>query len=121
MTVLAGLSMGVWALPVGLSHTFGYNLALYAAAAGVLELSLLTRVPVGRFFGAAAAGAAVHVAKYGFVFLRAWADGIVRNVEVYGMLEALRNHIVFGVAGGLLGWGAVTWTRWVVGRRGRAS
>jgi hypothetical protein len=104
MTVAAGLSMAVWGVPVGLGHTLGYNAALYGTAAGVLEASVLLRLPLGRWWGAMTAGAAVHIAKYAFVFGRAWVSGIIRNFEVYGILAALRNHLVFGLAGGLAGW-----------------
>lgn len=116
MAVVAGLSMGLWSAPVGLDHTLGYNVALYTSVAGVLELSLLTRVPVRRLLGAAAVGAAVHVAKYVFVFVRAWVDGIVRNVEIYGLVEALRNHLAFGIAGGMVGWGLLAAGRWAAHR-----
>jgi hypothetical protein len=104
MAVIAGLSMAMWGVPVGLGHTLGYNAVLYGTAAGVLELSALLRLPLTRWWGAMAAGAAVHIAKYAFVFGRAWVSGIIRNFEIYGIAAALRNHLIFGLAGGLAGW-----------------
>lgn len=119
MTMAAGLSMAVWGVPFGLGHTLGYNAALYGSAAGVLEAALLLRLPVARWWGAAAAGAAVHVSKYAFVVGRAWVSGIIRNFEIYGVMAALRNHVIFGVAGGVAGWAAYRGAAVLAARRRR--
>lgn len=105
MATLAGVSMSLWGLPVGLGHSLGYNMALYGTVSAVLDTSVLVRFPVGRAWGATVAGTAVHLTKFAFVIGNAWLSGILRNVELYGFLAALRNHLLFGVAGGLLGWG----------------
>ena len=112
MAVVAGLSMAVWGVPVGLGHSLAYNATLYGIAAAAIEALRIIRLPIARWWGSAATGAVVHVAKYAVIVGNAWLSGIIRNFEIYGMLAALRNHIVFGVAGGLAGWGA-----WRIGRR----
>jgi hypothetical protein len=104
MATVAGLSMGLWAVPVGLGHSLGYNLLLYGLAGGLLDSGALLRLPLHRVWGAALAGTLVHLAKYGFVFANAWISHIVRRVEVFGFLAALANHLLFGAAGGLVGW-----------------
>ncbi len=104
MPTVAGLSMGLWGLPVGLGHSVGYNMLLYGLAGGLLDSGTLLRLPLHRAWAAALAGTAVHLAKFGFVFANAWFSGIIRKVEVYGFLAALRNHVAFGALGGLLGW-----------------
>ena len=105
MAAVAGLSMGLWSVPVGLGHSLGYNLALYGLAAAVLDGPGIRRLPLGRALGAATAGVAVHVAKFVFVLGNVWLSGIVRTVELYGLSAALVNHVAFGAAGGLAGWG----------------
>jgi hypothetical protein len=121
MATLSGLAMGVWGVPVGLGHSLGYNTLLYGMAGALLDSAPLMRLPLTRSWGAALAGAAVHVAKYGFIFANAWLSDMLRRVEVYGFLRALGNHVVFGAAGGLVGWaawrsGRSLWER--LGRRG---
>ena len=96
--------MGLWAVPVGINHSVGYNAALYAIAATTLEVPALRHVPLHTGLGAAVAGAAVHLTKYAYVFGLALASGFVRNLNFATFLPALRNHIFFGVLGGLLGW-----------------
>jgi hypothetical protein len=104
MATLAGLSMGLWGIPVGLGHTAAYNTMLYGFSAGLLDMPLLTRLPLCRPWGAMVAGITVHLGKYAFVLVNAWVSGIVRRVVLYGLVAALGNHIVFGALGGLLGW-----------------
>jgi hypothetical protein len=122
MAALAGVSMAVWGVPLGLGHSFGYNALLYGSAATGLEAVLLLRMPVERWWGAATAGAVVHVVKYVFIFANAWVSGVVRNFEIFGLLPALRNHVLFGLAGGVVGWSAIALgRRYIWPRRGRAS
>ena len=96
--------MAVWGVPVGLGHSLGYNLMLYGLAGSLLDSGLLLRLPLRRPWGATSAGTVVHVAKHGFVFANAWVSDILKRVEVFGFLAALANHVIFGAAGGLLGW-----------------
>lgn len=104
MATIAGLSMGLWGVPIGLGHSLGYNMLLYGMAGALLDSGRLLRLPLNRAWGAALAGAIVHIAKYGFIFANAWISEILRRVEVFGFVAALANHVVFGAAGGLLGW-----------------
>lgn len=105
LAIVAGLSMGLWGVPVGLHHSIGYNMLLYGLAGGLLDSRVLLRLPLHHAWGAALAGTAVHLAKFGFIFANAWISFTVRRVEIFGLLAALLNHVLFGVAGGLLGWG----------------
>ncbi len=122
MAALAGVSMAVWAVPLGLGHSFGYNAFLYGSAAAGLEAVVLLGLPLKRWWGAATAGAAVHLMKFGFVFANAWVSGVFRRFEIYGLLAALRNHLLFGLAGGLVGWSVIALgRRYLWPRRGRPS
>lgn len=104
MATVAGLSMGLWGVPVGLGHSLGYNMLLYGMAGALLDSGTMVRLPLQRAWGAALAGVVVHIAKYGVIIGHAWVSGILRRVEVYGFIRALGNHIVFGALGGILGW-----------------
>jgi hypothetical protein len=116
MAAVAGVSMGLWSVPVGLGHSLGYNLALYGLVAALLDGPGIRRLPLGRALGAATAGVAVHVAKFVFVLGNVWLSGIVRTVELYGLSAALVNHVAFGAAGGLAGWGLWRTNRAAVAR-----
>jgi hypothetical protein len=104
MAVVAGLSMGVWGVPLDLNHSIGYNMALYGLAGGLLDSRVLVGVTLHKVWGAALAGTAIHLAKFGFVFTFAWISLTVRNVEISGLVAAMTNHVLFGIAGGLFGW-----------------
>jgi hypothetical protein len=95
MATIAGLSMGLLAVPVGVGHSM---------AGGLLDSGALLRLPLHRQWGAMLAGITVHLAKFGFIFVNAWVSDILRRVEIFGFLAALANHVAFGAAGGLLGW-----------------
>ena len=112
MATVAGLSMAAWGVPIGLNHSLAYNTALYGMAGAILDSGVMMRLPLHRFWGAAAAGVLIHVAKFGYIFANAWMADMIRNVEVFGMTRSLANHIVFGALGGLLGWGI-----WKIGGR----
>ncbi len=101
---LTGLAMGLWAVPVGINHSLGYNVAIYGLAAATLEVPTLRKVPLHTALGTAVAGVAIHLTKYGYAFGIALASGFVRNLNFVTFMPALRNHIIFGAAGGLLGW-----------------
>lgn len=117
---IAGVSMAVWGVPIGLGHSLAYNAMLYGIAGATIDALRMLRLPVTRWWGSAVTGTVVHVAKYAFIVGNAWVSGIIRNFEIYGILAALRNHVVFGLSGGLLGWGV--WRggrrmgRWLAGR-----
>jgi hypothetical protein len=104
MATVAGLSLGLWGLPVGLGHSVTYNMMLYGMAGALLDSGTLVRLPLRRAWGAGLAGVIVHVAKFGVVIGNAWVSGVLRRVEIYGFLGALGNHIFFGALGGVVGW-----------------
>lgn len=120
MAALAGVSMGLWGIPLELGHTVAYNTLLYGFSAGLLDTPLVARLPLRRPWGAAVAGMIVHLGKFGFVFINAWVSGIVRRVVVFGLAAALGNHVLFGALGGVLGW-AVWRTGNTLARRLRPS
>lgn len=124
MATVAGLSMGLWGAPLGLGHSVGYNMMLYGLAGSLLDSGTLIRLPMHRVWGAAVAGVTIHLAKFGYVFANAWISDILRRVEVFGFLGALANHLVFGAAGGALGWaiwrsGGALWARRIERRSSR--
>lgn len=104
MATVAGLSMAAWGVPVGLNHSLAYNSVLYGMAGAILDSGAMLRLPLPRWWGATVAGVLVHVAKFGYIFANAWMADMIRNVEVFGLMRSLANHVVFGAAGGLLGW-----------------
>jgi hypothetical protein len=122
MATVAGLSMAAWGVPVGLNHSLAYNSVLYGMAGVILDSGAMLRIPLHRWWGATVAGVLVHIAKFGYIFANAWMADMIRNVEVFGLARSFANHVVFGAAGGLLGW--VSWRtgswlmRWLE-RRGR--
>jgi hypothetical protein len=115
MAAVAGVAMGLWSVPVGLGHSLGYNVALYGSVAALLDLPGLRRLPGSGLVGAMTAGVLVHVAKFVFVLVNVWLSATVRSVELYGLSSALVNHVAFGAAGGLLGYGL-----WRTGRAARS-
>ena len=125
MATVAGLSRGLWGVPVGLDHSVAYNVTLYGMAGALLDSGMLLKLPLHRVWGAMLAGTIVHLAKFGYIFANAWMADIIRRVEIYGFLRSLGNHIVFGAAGGLLGW--AMWRSggrfyaWVSGRLSRRT
>lgn len=104
MATVAGLSMGLWGVPIGLGHSIAYNTMLYGMAGALLDSGTMVRLPLHRAWGAALGGVIVHLAKFGVVIGNAWVSGILRHVEIYGFLRAMVNHVVFGALGGVLGW-----------------
>lgn len=111
MATIAGLSMGMWGVPVGLDHSMVYNTTLYGMAGALLDSGAMLRLPLGRVWGAMTAGVIVHSAKFGFIFANAWMADMIRRVEIYGFLRSLTNHLIFGAAGGLFGWWLWRWGR----------
>jgi hypothetical protein len=111
MTALAGASVGMWGVPLGLGHAALYNVELYGAAGVTLEILMRLRLPVGTLVGAMIGGALAHAAKFGFVFGSAASSGIVKHFELFGVLPALRNHVLFGLLGGAIAWGIVNASR----------
>jgi hypothetical protein len=119
MTLIAGASMGLWGVPLGISHSLGYNTAMYATAAAALE-GVRMALPLHRFHGATAAGVAVHVVKHSYELTVAWASGVMTGFRVYGFLASLRNHIIFGFLGGALAWASLRSWHWLARRNKHA-
>jgi hypothetical protein len=111
MTLLAGASVGFWGVPLGLGHAMMYNVELYGTAAAALEVLMRLRLPVGNVLGAMIGGGVAHVAKFGFIYGYAASSGIVKHFELFGIAPTLWNHLLFGLLGGAIAWGAVNATR----------
>ena len=112
--VVAGLSVGLWGVPVGLGHSMGYNALLYATAGAAVDVvRWLRMVRLSNPLGAAFAGFAIHMAKFGYIVTYAGAIGMVKNFHLLGLAPSAFNHALFGVAGGLAGWAML----WVARRR----
>lgn len=107
VAVAAGLSAGLWGVPVGLGHSMGYNMLLYGTAGAALDLVRMARplrLTLSNPIGAAAAGMAVHMAKLGYIVSYAGAIGMLKNFHLLGLGPTAFNHALFGIAGGLIGW-----------------
>lgn len=111
MTTLAGMSVGLWGVPLGIGHAGLYNVELYGTTAVTLDVLMRLHLPVGTLVGAVVGGALAHAAKFGFIFGTAAASGIVRRFELFGIMPALWNHVLFGLLGGALAWMAVSASR----------
>ncbi|MEE8338463.1 MAG: hypothetical protein V3R95_10400 [Dehalococcoidia bacterium] len=115
----AGLSVGLWGLPLGLGHSMGYNALLYASAGAALDFVRLARpLRLSNPIGAATAGLAVHMTKLGFIVVYAGSLGMIKNIHFFGLGPVALNHALFGIAGGLLGWVAIRAARASRGGRG---
>jgi hypothetical protein len=105
---LIGAGVAVWGLPLGLGHSFGYDIALYTCAG--LFLDFMARIPGVNILnpvGAGACGLVSHVAKFGFIVYSTYFASVSRHFLVVGLLKSALLHAAFGIAGGLLGWLAV--------------
>ncbi len=111
MTLLAGASVGLWAVPLGLGHSVGYNVALYGLTAGVLEALMRLHLPVHRLLGAMIGGAIAHGVKFGFILGYAFSSGIVKHFTLLGVGPTLLNHVLFGLMGGAVAWAIVNSSR----------
>ncbi len=104
MTLLAGASAGGWGVPLGLHQSALYNAELFGSAAAAIDILMALRLPIATMIGAAVAGALAHATKFAFIYVYASGTGVVKHFEVYGVTTALRNHLLFGVVGGLIAW-----------------
>ncbi|MEZ4502519.1 MAG: hypothetical protein R3C39_07830 [Dehalococcoidia bacterium] len=103
--VASGIAVGLWGVPLGLGHSMGYNMALYATAGGVLDAWRLTRlISPERFLGAVIAGTSMHLAKLAYITSYASATGLVKHFHVVGFLPTAFNHALFGAGAGILAW-----------------
>lgn len=104
MTVLAGTSAGMWGVPLGLHPGALYNAELFGCAGAALDILMALRLPIANPVGAAIGGAMAHAAKFAFIYTYAAGSGVYKHFELYGVTIALRNHLLFGLAGGLIAW-----------------
>jgi len=110
--VAAGIAVGAWGVPLGLGHSIGYNMALYASAGGALDALRLTRwLSVERLPGAIVAGTSMHLAKLAYITTYASATGLVKHFHLLGFAPTAFNHALFGAGAGILAWAALRATR----------
>jgi hypothetical protein len=110
---LTGLGVAAWGIPLGLEHTFGYNVLLYGASG--LLLDVMTRLPkmgVEHPVGAALSGLVAHMAKYGFIVYAAVTASVTKHFIVVGFLNSAALHALFGAAAGIIGWAIVKTARY---------
>jgi len=106
--LLTGLGTAAWGIPMGLEHTFGYNILLYGASG--LLLDMMTKIPkisLDNPFGAALCGLVAHMAKYGFIVYAALATSVSKHFIIVGFIKSAALHAAFGIAAGLIAWGIV--------------
>ena len=104
---IAGASMALWAIPIGLNHTFGYNLGLYAGTGLALDIFAgLPFVNVLHLLGAIGIGMAAHLVKFGFILYAALATSVTKRFILNGIAKSAGQHLLFGAAAGLLAWAA---------------
>ena len=104
LATVAGVSAGMWGVPLGVGQGALLSMVMLGSAGAVLDVLRTLRFPIHLAPGAALAGAAVHFVKFAVLFGNALLAGMVRHVEAYGFIASLRNHVLFGLLGGLLAW-----------------
>jgi hypothetical protein len=106
---IVGASMAMWGIPLGLNHTLGYNLGLYAGTGIAVDiLASLPFVKVRHVLGAIAGGMAAHMVKFGFILYAALATSAAKRFIISGIAKSAGQHLLFGAASGLLAW-ALYW------------
>jgi hypothetical protein len=105
---LTGVGVAAWGIPIGLEHTFGYNVALYGCAGLLMDIvSRLPKIDIRHPVGAILCGFTAHMAKFGFIVYAALATSVTKHFLIVGLLNSALLHAAFGIAAGLLGWGLV--------------
>ena len=113
---LMGASVAFWAIPMSTGWhmpdgiaTAGFvdNLSLYGITGLALDLSArLPKMNIRHPFGALLCGTMAHMVKFGFKMFGTLFSPVVKHFILFGVLQSLGLHILFGAAAGLLGWGA---------------
>lgn len=101
-----GLTSAVMSGPLGLGHSFTYNLLIFGLAGLLVDLVFaLPQSRLGTVVVGALAGATAHMAKFGVVVGNVLIGGGVKHVAIVGLGVGALNHLLFGLVGGLLGAG----------------
>jgi hypothetical protein len=104
--MLTGVGVGLWGIPIGLEHTFIYDIALYGCAGLLIDItSSLPRLDIRTPIGAVLCGFSAHMTKFGFILCTTLTASVTRHFLVVGILNSALLHAAFGAAAGLLGWG----------------
>ena len=110
--VVMGATVAVMGIPLGLNHTFMYNLGLYGLTGLALDVvALLPKINISNPFGAVLCGMTAHMVKFGFITGAALASSVTKHFLVIGLTQSAALHLAFGALAGLIGWGADRITR----------
>jgi hypothetical protein len=110
--LLIGCGTAAWGIPIGLEHTFGYNVLLYGASGLLLDaMTKIPKISLDNLFGAALCGLTAHMAKYGFIVYAAVATSVSKHFIIVGFVKSAAFHAAFGIAAGLIAWGIVKASR----------
>jgi hypothetical protein len=105
---LTGMGTAVWGIPIGLEHTFVYDLALYGCAGLLIDIiARLPKIDIRHPVGAMLCGFGAHMAKYGFIVAAALSSSVTKHFLLVGLLNSALLHAAFGIAAGLVAWGVV--------------
>jgi hypothetical protein len=106
--LLIGCGTAAWGMPMGLEHTFGYNILLYGASGLLLDvMTKMPKISLDNPIGAALSGLTAHMAKYGFIVYAAMATSVSKHFIIVGFIKSAALHAAFGIAAGLIAWGIV--------------
>jgi hypothetical protein len=102
---LMGISVAVMGIPIGLNNPFMHNLCLYGLAGVALDIGArLPKLVITTWYGAVICGVLAHMVKFGYIFGASFFSLTFKHFLLFGFLQSLALHIVFGAAAGMAGW-----------------
>jgi hypothetical protein len=108
----AGFAIGVataaWGMPLGLNHSFIYNVGLYGAAGLVLDIvSRVSFFDLRTLLGAVVAGAAAHMVKFCFIVGKSMVSVTAKRFVLFGIIKSAGLHLAFGIGAGIIAYAFV--------------